>query len=342
MSFKYLYIPSDIAEPVKELIASKSGGLNNDYLRKHAELQFMNDEVDVNKQVDGIYKHLNSSLKDIDHEKLKKIIESGQQLGSNVEIVTITLPSALNCYNTVSLYCDGNSSFKQNNKNKEENLRATNLLRACGHKDTIVIGGCFIGRSLDDERIEWERLDFLISDLNENSLWIRDAAKANFGKNLGNYSTSGALSAIQNNSLNNSSTATTTTVSNKNVDDNNELNQLNNKLYSWIQTIDEIELRMHLPADLTSKQLIIQINSNSIYIDKKNKKDISDTIEGINNVFLNPSIIQSTNINTSTLYSRINTSESTWSIANEKEGRMLTINLIKCEHKNWPSLFSNE
>ena len=58
MSFKYVYIPSIESHPMRELSASKEGGLQGDFLRRHAEITFARDSnlIDRSKQMAGIQK----------------------------------------------------------------------------------------------------------------------------------------------------------------------------------------------------------------------------------------------------------------------------------------------
>lgn len=345
MSFKYVYIPSIESQPMRELSASKEGGLQGDYLRKHAEITFARDSnlIDRSKQMAGIMAHLGESSKDVDANMIKDLVDNHKDVAGNVEIITLAIPTASNLFYSVSLYCDGNSSFK-NGPNIIVNNRATNLLRQCGHKDTVIIGDCFVGRTKDDERVEWERVDFTLLDLNDSSSqWIKDAAKANAGKNLSSYSTSGSLNAMKNAnsigsqstpalSLSPSITGNTITLDNP----SEESIQMQEKSYAWTQSDEEIELRMRIPSTLPAKQLEIKILPNRVIIDRKTKKgsddDVIDTVSAR---------FAAESTSGSLLY-RINASDSTWSIADEREGKVLTLNLSKTVSKHWPRLFADE
>lgn len=339
MSFKYVYIPSIESQPIRELSASKEGGLQGDYLRKHAEITFARDSnlIDRSKQMAGIMAHLGESSKDVDANMIKGLVDNHKDVAGNVEIITLAIPTASNLFYSVSLYCDGNSSFK-NGPNIIVNNRATNLLRQCGHKETVIIGDCFVGRTKDDERVEWERVDFTLADLNDSSSqWIKDAAKANAGKNLSSYSTSGSLNAMKNaHSLGSQSTShspsSTITVDNP----SEESIQMQEKSYAWTQSDEEIELRMRIPNTLPAKQLEIKILSDRVIIDKKTKKGPDDVIENISTRFAAES-------SDGSLLHRINASDSTWSIADERDGKVLTLNLSKTvSKKHWSRLFADE
>lgn len=341
MSFKYVYIPSIESHPMRELSASKEGGLQGDFLRRHAEITFARDSnlIDRSKQMAGIVAHLGESSKDVDASMIKSLVENHKDVAGNVEIITLAIPTASNLFYSVSLYCDGNSSFKKG-PNIIVNNRATNLLRQCGHKETVIIGDCFVGRTKDDERVEWERVDFTLADLNDSSSqWIKDAAKANAGKNLSSYSTSGSLNAMKNaHSLGSQSTpvpspspSSTITLDNPSV----ESIQMQDKSYAWTQSDEEIELRMRVPSNLPAKQLEIKILPNRVIIERKTKKGADDVIDTINARFAAESTVSS-------LLYRINASDSTWSIADERDGKVLTLNLSKTVSKHWPRLFADE
>ena len=67
------------------------------------------------------------------------------------------------------MYSDGDAGVKVN---PIVNHRANKILRLIGNTQSNIIGDCFIGRCLDDERVDWERLDFLLEDLCDDAPWI--------------------------------------------------------------------------------------------------------------------------------------------------------------------------
>lgn len=326
MSFKYLFIPTSLDEPLRELVASKSGGLENDALRKVAEETFSTSgNIDRTEQRKAVVQQLQD--KGIDAAKIDEILDrgSGLNLTGTVEIITLAVPTARNSFESVSLYCDGNSAFKETGK--IPNQRATAIARACGHSSLMIMGDCFIGRALDDESREWERLDFSAADLRLDAAWVQAAAKANAGKNLSSYSTSGALDAMQN------ANAGKKVVSEAPAAPASEFSS--GKLFVWTQGEDEVEVRMRLPGGLLSKHLNVQIASNALYVGRKGAKSAAEAaVEGVDQRFS----AESGAVRGAALAGTVNPSESTWSVAEEREGRMLTVTLAKARRQHWAKL----
>ena len=106
----------------------------------------------------------------------------------------LSLPCKDNEYIGVSIYCDRNGQ----SSNKPINKRVTSLAAFCQHK-TSIYGDAFIGRYHDDERYEWKRLDFSLSDMKSEAAWVLQTQKMNRGKNMGGLSTSGQMHKIINN-----------------------------------------------------------------------------------------------------------------------------------------------
>jgi hypothetical protein len=327
MSFKYLYIPASEGEAVVELTASKSGGLENDALRKNAEGKFSGGDIDREEQRKAVTKQLEG--KGIASSKVDEILngDAGMKLAGSVEIITLAVPTRQNNYESVSLYCDGNSAFKEGGK--VPNNRATAIARACGHASLMVMGDCFIGRALDDESKEWERLDFTEADLNGNASWVQAAARSNAGKNLSNYSTSGALNALQN-------TSSSTPGHQKAAVAEPPASEFSSsEMYVWSQSEEDVEVRMKLPAGLLSKQLCVQIGANRLYVGRKGAKDAAQAaIPGIDARFA----AEEGPARGALLAGTVSPGDSTWSVAEEREGRLLTVVLAKGKKQHWSAL----
>lgn len=337
MSFKFLYIPANENEAVVQLEASKSGGLENDQLRKQAELEFA--KSGVNREEQRAALSLQLAEKGIDAAEIDKILSSklGERVVGSVEIITLSLPTPQNNYISISLYCDGNSAFKVGGK--VPNTRATAIVQACGHQNTVVMGNCFIGKAMDDERVEWERKDFPLEEFHVSAGWVRAAAQANAGKDLGKYSTSGTLSAMhesQQQQLQQGKgkvpTAAKPAVT---VEAPSEFSA--SQLFVWTQTTEEVEVRMRLPAGLLSKHLNVIFTTATLFIGRKNAKTGADAL--IETVDPRLSAVTADCVPAGArLGGPINTGDSTWSIADEKEGRCLTLNLAKANKATWKNL----
>lgn len=318
MSFKYLFIPADQQQPVVQHEASKSGGLENDLLRRHAEKVFTSGAIDKDKQRAAVASQLGA--KGIDPAKVDEMLNSqmGDRVAGSVEIISLAIPTNRNNFHSISLYCDGNSAFKESGK--VPNVRATAIVRACGHVNTVVMGDCFIGRAKDDEREEWERLDFTLDELSMTANWVVAASVDNAGKNLSNYSTSGALDMMQN-QMQQPSAATPAPAAAV-VSEFSE-----GQSYVWTQTNEDVEVRMKLPAGLLSKQISVKITPSGLFIARKT----GGPIEGVDPVF-------SSGAEGAKLSAPVNVEDSSWSIAEEREGRLLTVTLCKVKNATWKKL----
>jgi hypothetical protein len=328
MSFTYLYIPADEAEPIVELSASKAGGLEHDALRKNAEKQFNKGSIDKEMQRAAVIEQLRE--KGIDAAKVDEFMKgnaSGRLAGS-VEIIALAVPTPANNFSSVSLYCDGNSSFKPNGK--VPNVRATQIAKACGHHSLVVMGDCFAGRALDDERVEWERLDLRLQDLRSDASWVLATAKANQGKNLSSFSTSGALGAMHDAAKGGALPAPPAVAPALTASE-----FAGNEAFVWTQNDEDVEVRMRLPTGLVSKQLCVQISADRLYVGRKNAASATEAaLEGVDARFS----ADGAEGRGARLQGQVAVADCTWSVADEREGRMLTVSLSKAKAQTWKSL----
>ena len=240
------------------------------------------------------------------------------------------MPTTANGFSSVSLYCDGNSAFKKNGK--IVNTRATAIARACGHGSIVVMGDCYAGRAHDDESKEWERLDFQVSELDTSANWVQHAARCNAGKNLSGYSTSGALSALQAQQGGGKGTASAAPPAPVGPPPSEFSSS---EMFVWNQTDEEVEVRMKLPAGMLSKHLCVEIGADRLYVGRKNAKSSSEAIlEGVDPQFSSGEGPD----RGAKLSGAVSTGDSTWSIADEREGRMLTVSLAKATKVPWKKL----
>jgi hypothetical protein len=209
------------------------------------------------------------------------------------------------------MYSDGHISFKPAaNLNK----RATKFLRDCGH-DTDVKGDVFIGRAFDDEREDWMRLDFQLSDIKDDALWIKNTKAANAGRNMDAYRSSGAMKKI----LQPNQGA---------VSEEESATPLDEGCLSWSQTSDEVEIRFALPIDCNSKSLLVTISSSSLKIS-------SNTISFLKDVGLQFQASQG-----APFFGKIIKDDSMWSISTEDNIKVLCVTLAKSDNTNWKHLLS--
>ena len=183
-SFTFVRIPADEKEPVEELTASKAGGLEHDELIKYAKEYF--------------YKQL------LLHSTATSSTSSTNEEYPSCDIMALSVPLMTNGYQAVSLYSNNYSSTVWQQHHHHEplkvNRRATALVIACGHslvssstqaqpqqqqEQQPIRGDVFVGRAHDDERIEWERLDFTAADADATASWCRQARSPGGGGGQG-------------------------------------------------------------------------------------------------------------------------------------------------------------
>jgi len=331
--FSYVFIPADTNFAVEQLKASKKGGLTDDALRCEAERRFGSAGIDKSRQRNAIAAQMKEKGMPAD-AIASSLNDFGESFSSgNVEIITLCLPTEESKFQSVSLYCDGNSSFRSDGSNRP-NTRATALADACGYKDMIIMGDCFIGMAHDDERVEWERLDFTTNHMKSDAPWVVMAARLNKGKDMSKWSTSGALqgmgqqpsgasgSGIQGKGLKVTANAATPVI--EEVDHNTGFN--------FKEDEDDVEIRFKLPAAslLPSKNLLVVIKTKSIVIGLKSvSKTEGSAIEGVHAAFTN------NGAKGGSLQGEVSPESSVWSVDNERGGRWLTITLAKKGKYTW-------
>jgi CS domain len=257
-NFTFVLIPGNIQEPIREIQANKSGGLEQDALLQYANEYF-----------------------------------AKQQQSASVNITAVTVPTNDNNYTACSIY-----SIAPDNAPDQPppilNQRATDLLTACGHTvvthdpnnssngiGNAIYGDAFCGRAFDDERTDWERLDMTATEIDPSSDWCRTARKIGGGGGTGRASTP-SLSNLAQQIMSNPNSSGSTNSNNGTspmeiLQDTTSTQPLNNygmdgvepvleSWGTWIQSNDDIEIRMLVPITTTSKQCQIQFHKNSLKV----------------------------------------------------------------------------
>lgn len=314
--FQYVFIPSDNNQVIEQRSASKEGGLENDALRRGAEDFFQEKEEAIDYEAERRATGDALVQQGMESSKIRDIMDTigGRRIGSNVEIITVSVANEMNHFIAVSMYSDGHIAFKLN---PPTNSRATKLLRSCG-QDIDVKGDVFVGRSFDDEREEWTRLDFNINDLDSNSPWISSTKSANVGRNMGAYRTSGAMKKM----IQPGTAAADEELGAQSAE------PIDKGYMSWSQSIDEVEVRFALLITCTAKSLIVTITSSSLRICGKSGEHIGD----VGQQFQTPG--------GAPLFGKIIKDDSTWSISTENDMKVLTITLAKADSINWHQFLS--
>lgn len=310
--FKYVFIPADSSRDVEQKVASKDGGLENDALRRSAEEYFQENEEEIEHELEKRATADALAQQGMESSKISDIMDTigGRRIGSNVEIVTVSVANDANNFVGVSLYSDGHIAFKPK---AIVNKRASKLLRSCGH-DVDVKGDAFIGRVFDDEREEWVRLDFLTSDLDDKIPWILHTKEANAGRNMGAYRTSGAMKKMLQPGQESE------------ISDAESIAEASNGCLSWNQSAEEVEIRFALAADQTAKVLSVTISSSSLRISLKSGEVLAD---------VGPQYQSSTGAN---FFGKVTKDDSMWSVSTEDNVKVLCVTLAKADSKNWSKL----
>ena len=147
--FQYVLIPAEQSEQIKQLKASKEGGLADDFLVKNAKNYFFErnggivrekaldsatpeQKVALAKQLREQYTSSSderyAKVAEMDDENLLQIVRSSQA-SATCEISALTVPTQTNEYTAVSMYGDDNARLRD----MPFNTRGTDLMRACGY-----------------------------------------------------------------------------------------------------------------------------------------------------------------------------------------------------------------
>lgn len=232
------------------------------------------------------------------------------------------------------MYCDRNGTAKQ----LPINQRATSIARSCNN-DITVYGDVFIGRCHDDESLPWNRLDFSIGDLNSDAPWILKAQQSNKGKSMNSFNTSGALQNILQQHQGELKTTTPSTLSDSTFPAS--ISPAGNT--SWLQTADEVEVRVSLVPGINKKELVVSIRSQSIQLSTK-----SSSIR-VENMWLHPDMVspedeQLMQAQGAPLWAPIDSDSSTWTLEQLPSGgegdarSLLCISLCKQSNVTWKRL----
>ncbi len=122
------------------------------------------------------------------------MLSSAMSSPRTVDITLLTTPKPPR-FETVSFYGDPSALAKR----RPVNPRATALCHACGHPPTHVIhGDVFLGRCVDDEMGDvWERRSIRVEEAVPDCAWVKEASRANAGKDTSTYSSSGLMAQLK-------------------------------------------------------------------------------------------------------------------------------------------------
>jgi len=294
-TFKYVFIPCIESEPVTSMEAERSGGLSNDLLSKNAKEYFFeknggaaralalenatpDEKRLLAKQIRDQYASSSSSgngagqgavsqLQQMDDNALIDFVRTSQA-SATCEITALTVPTALNKYQAVSMYGDDNGRTR----NLPFNKRATSLMKACGHglpaqadnedgKQSGIYGDAFVGRCIDNETEDiWKRVDLDVSEV-EGDLngveWCRIARRKGGGGGYGGTGTAASLSGLMGNALGGGDLTKGSSLASKELSENG---------YKWSQTDDEVEIKIGVASGTKAKYVKVKFGRKSLKV----------------------------------------------------------------------------
>jgi len=291
--FKYIFIPCDSGKPVEEREGDSSGGLSNDSLQGTAKKYFESLGGNANPNPHRIRQQIMAAgmaehAKNLSDAELMSMAKGM----TTCEIIALTVPTPLNKHQAVSMYGDDNSR----NKNFPLNERATMLRKYCGNVGDIqVFGDVFVGRCIDNEAKDiWKRIDFIETDLNENSEWCKVARM----KGGGSYSGNGM-------SYNPEAAAAQFLQSSQQQQGYHE-QELQNGI-KWSQSDEEVELKLdNIPAGTKAKYVKVSFTKLSLKVTLTGQTLVNGKTGG-----------------------EVDVSDSTWTIQDNANKRELCITLSK-------------
>ena len=303
---------------VSEIELSSKGGLEKDELQIFAKAYFGAIPL-ANHEIDRSKEELQEALKAAGTNPSKVSDSLMQHAGDiRVEIKTLFTPSPSNQYVGVSMYCDANASIRSH---AIINQKATEIASKCGYKQQPVLGDVFISRLFDDEEKEWKRLNFTAEEVKLDAPWLLTAEKANSGRNMDSFSSSGVMSNM----------AGKTNKTMEDIDDGR---------FRWTQAKDEIEVRIKIPAAYTAKDCKVTIKPNHLHVLFPEFLGPSSEEERENNNKALSDLKRIQEGSGAELFDRILSAESSWSIEGTGENRFLTITAQKSvDGLRWLTLF---
>jgi len=269
--------------------ASKSGGLSEDALNKHAKKYFYEnsggaarartlemaspaEKKVLAKKIRDQYASspASSQLEAMDDEQIIQILKT-QEASAGCEITCMTVPTPANSHKAVSMYGDDNARTKD----YPLNTRATALMRACGHafptdasnedgKPSGIYGDVFVGRCHDNEIADiWERVDITHAEV-EGDLskieWCKTAKKKGGGGGHGGAAAS-LSNTLQNIGKQQPGAAPAA------VPNLGEVPGEHIEIgYKWSQNDEEVELRYSVAPGTKSKYVKVKFGRKSLKV----------------------------------------------------------------------------
>jgi len=173
-SFKYVYIPHDVCDPIEQWSLALPEGREVECLLDRLKEHYRQSSHPI---ADGAKKRQMEALKSHLPAEVQGKVDDAvlDQMAGIVLVETIALlpGNPGNRHVSVNLYLDDKSTIKDLPLNR----RASEICHYCGHP-AEVRGDAFLARIMDDEE-NFERLDFGVEEVSSSAQWITDARKYN-------------------------------------------------------------------------------------------------------------------------------------------------------------------
>jgi hypothetical protein len=300
-NFEFVRIPADSLASIELLSAPKVGGLSDDALLKYAKNHFSTDSSsqaryansmahaspeERQKHINELRQNWNLPVDKYDDDTLLKLVTASQNNNNNCDILALTVPTAANNYQAVSMY---KMAAEDSSNALPYNDRATALVAATGHHvaDKPVYGDVFVGRAHDDEHADvWVRMDFTQADADPHADWCRVARSSGGGGGSGNSSVSSLSRMVQQQGTGNvqvlGDSASLSAAGGEDVKApsfgmNGDV-PVQEQGYSWTQDADEVEVKFPVPPDTSVKDIQMRVKRSSVQVSAAGQSLLQGTL----------------------------------------------------------------
>lgn len=168
-SFKYVYIPADVTEPLQQCELPIPEGKDVEVLLDHLKVHFGGTGMTTSQREQRKQALLQQLGENADKVNLSMLdMAADMQMVENISLLANHRDVG---YVGINMYADDQAQAKQ----LPFNPRATGIAECCG-KLIQVRGDVFIARIYDDDD-KFERLDFTLDEMSSTAAWVKDAKK---------------------------------------------------------------------------------------------------------------------------------------------------------------------
>eukprot|EP01083_Nonionella_stella_P045397 121972_1 len=167
-SFTYVLVPSDTSKPFEQVSLEYNKDNEISCMMDHLKLYFSNNQNNEVKK-----KNISEQFKDqkLEDPSIIDYFSSIVTVGQMPLQPTRGRRACESDHMAVWLYYDDNAVAN----GAEVNTRATELAALCGLPSPRIIGDVFIARTHDDDKEDFRRLDFALSECASDAEWVKAA-----------------------------------------------------------------------------------------------------------------------------------------------------------------------